>query len=961
MKLFLTVLLLMICSQSIWALSLDERRIKIIKIIDEELLEVQRLSNQTGNRNPDYLFRMAELNFEKGRLWRDKENEIFLSLSEDKRRKARKSNYFENSDRYFNNAIIICKKIVNKFPRSKNIADVYYILGYDAKEKKSFKSAQSYLQKAISKSGADNTTKIKSQIALAETYYNKKLYKKAIPLYESSLSRSDDRWWTKDSFNLAWSYYRSKKYPQAINKMKEVYSKSSNNKYVDMTPEVKRDIGLFYATSGKINEGISFYEKLGVDFSKELLRISAQLKNEGKFSDAQKVLGYAEKYLKNDSDKADVYIEQMVLYEKFSRYSDHLVASKKLFSLYKKNKLSTNQENTLVYQVKRMGAVLQKKVASKTYQARPKVRNDASAKAKEYFEMLISFESNKAYEYTYLQAETDFANIDYTSALKNYELAFDRSKTANNSNFMKRSVDGMLSCLVQRGVSKNVKESFYVSTYEKLLSIEPKSNRAFAIYEKLFNVYLDRQQYDKAEEVLNRFQKQYPTSYGKQEAMIAYLMDVSRKKKDFAKIIEWIRKIDAGQYKVSGKYKKKLRELLTKIQIEDVQNSLNKGDKKKALVGYHKILKDPDSTQRSKINAKYNLAALYYELGAENESYTWSLDALNEMEPNDVNNFSDSFLAISNFLFMKMYFDKSANLSAKVLDKLCIQKSKRKDIAFKNASFIYLADGKIDKVTDLINDAKKCKVNGRYILDVQFEILKEYQSQKLWNQFEQLAEEMSLSKDSWPRLIAVYKNLEEIHTGFGNSQKASNFKSKRIRLYQYCVKNKKTIPVESLDVIAFEKIAIFESKLNSLKLIKLSFPQKTFNRLVMQKLQNLGQLDKLYSEIEDIGSGKAIIKASILLLNAYEHVGNDLKNFVPVLSLPPDQEKMFMKGFTKAMEDNYRPILAYAQKIKNDSIKTMNKYDILSDDNYELTQGEGLIVKYWSPYFGVTMDKGGKR
>jgi hypothetical protein len=63
-----------------FALSLDERRKQIIEIIDEELDEITRLSREVRGKNPDYLLRMAELNLEKARLWREKElhKNIFL-------------------------------------------------------------------------------------------------------------------------------------------------------------------------------------------------------------------------------------------------------------------------------------------------------------------------------------------------------------------------------------------------------------------------------------------------------------------------------------------------------------------------------------------------------------------------------------------------------------------------------------------------------------------------------------------------------------------------------------------------------------------------------------------------------------------------------------------------------------------------------------------------------------------
>ncbi len=60
----LIVVILLIVTTNIWGakISGDERRSRILDIIDEELSEVTRLSKQRGNRDPELLLRAAELN-----------------------------------------------------------------------------------------------------------------------------------------------------------------------------------------------------------------------------------------------------------------------------------------------------------------------------------------------------------------------------------------------------------------------------------------------------------------------------------------------------------------------------------------------------------------------------------------------------------------------------------------------------------------------------------------------------------------------------------------------------------------------------------------------------------------------------------------------------------------------------------------------------------------------------------
>src|SRR3954468_323990 len=82
-------------------LALDDRRKKILGIVDEELSEVTRLARQQEFKSPDTLLRLSELNLEKGRLYREAENEQFLSIPPEERRNLNKNDYFKTSSKYF--------------------------------------------------------------------------------------------------------------------------------------------------------------------------------------------------------------------------------------------------------------------------------------------------------------------------------------------------------------------------------------------------------------------------------------------------------------------------------------------------------------------------------------------------------------------------------------------------------------------------------------------------------------------------------------------------------------------------------------------------------------------------------------------------------------------------------------------------------------------------------------------
>ncbi len=188
--------------------------------------------------------------------------------------------------------------------------------------------------------------------------------------------------------------------------MREVHSASANKKFVDMRDQVERDIGMFYATSGRINEGIAFYRNLGIDFTDKLLRIAVTLKSQGKYTEADKVLGHAVKYEKNEKDLPAIYIEKLALYDQFGKEAKHAKASRTLYGLFQKGLLDANQIKTFRYQLKKQAAKLQKQVVSKTYKRLKKVRDRKASIAMDYFEMLTKVDPREASEHQFHKAET---------------------------------------------------------------------------------------------------------------------------------------------------------------------------------------------------------------------------------------------------------------------------------------------------------------------------------------------------------------------------------------------------------------------------------------------------------------------------------------------------------------------------------------------------------------------------
>lgn len=952
------LLLSLIIVQTAFAakLTIDDRRRKIIGIVDEELAEVSRLAKQQNFKSPDTLFRMAELNLEKARLFREMENEQYLAIPVEQRKTVNKRDYFKRSNQLFDAANDAALVVAKRFPRYRNIGDVHYILAYNYKELGNEKNAEKYF-KLASRSSRDPKILAKSKLALADYYYNDKKYKEAIPLYEASVGKMDEKWWTKDAFNLAWSYYRVRNYDRAIALMREVHQKSASGKYVDMRSMVERDIGIFYVDAKRINEAIKFYETLGLNYTDQFIRIANAIVAQGRFEQAEKLLEQLRKIEKDQNRRNEILLAELNIFDKFNKTSDHLATAKELVAIHKRSPLEKSQLDRLSFQVNRQAAELQKATTSNLYKSVPKLKKQKSREAIAYFGLAAELAPGQKAEKIFFQGETAYAVNNFSTALGLYVAAFDSAKTNNDKKIMSQSLEGMLSSLGQPKLSKKTAEKYYVPVYSRYLSVDDQSARAKTIFVKLFNSQYGSGDINGSEKTMADFSKRFPKDYKTQEGMLAKVMEHYRKKKDYGTVKAYVGRINNGEFRVSRKYADALRSLMTKIQIEGVQQSLEKGEKGVALKGYHQIFESPESTPKARVNAAYNLSALYYELGETTQSYQWSVTAIKDMEVSDVTKFADSFLSIAAGLFLRQQFAQSSDLSYRMLAKLCKENSSNKVVAYKNAVFIALANNDLDKAIEIKDFGRNCDIPDVALSEVSFEILKDLSREKRWEAYEKTIKDLETNSKNFPQLIRPYEDLRLQYLSIGSSQDAQDILAKQNRFFQLAKTQKLDVPVEALDLMAERMLAGVLEKKQRLEQVELKFPEATFNNAVKRKLQILDQMTSDVNSIQKIGSGKGIVEAYRYVIEAYEEFGNALKNFTPEGKAPE-----YVTSFKKAMAEVHQPILQNARKQRVEIKKLIHQNKILSYSNFNVLYSElEGFKRFFTEKEAVLMERGGRR
>lgn len=933
----------------------DQRRQKILAIINEELSEVIRLSKQKNDRDPELLLRAAELNLERARLLRESENEKFLAVPAEQRKNVNEAQAYAGSVKSFKTASQYATAVTKNFPRYRDIGDVYYILAYNARELKQYDQSEKYLSLATKSARKGSKTYYKSQLALADSLYNKGKFEQAIPLYQTALANLNETWWTKDAFNLAWCYYRVRNYDKAISLMQEIHKKSADQRFVNMSYFVERDLGIFYVDARRTDDAIAWYKSKGIDFSGHLVKIAKVLVPQGKFTQAEQLANEAAAMQKTPEGRAEILFLQLDLFDKYEKVAPHLKAARELTGMAQAKRLSESQQKILQFQVAKKAAELQKAATSETYKNVRKTRALRTKQANQYFDLLALLRPGAAAEPLFFKGETSYAAGNYVTAMESYNAAFERAKAENNKKIASQAMEGMLAALGQKDFPAAQAEKFYVPVYGTYLEQDPRSDRAKLIHQKLFRVHMSKKDIASAEKVMEGYAKNFPQDYKTQEAMLAEVMEEARKKKDYDKIKVFVTQINAGTYKVSKKYADALRQLMTKIQIEGAQVALDKGDKSTALKSYIRIYSSPESTPRAKANAAYNLAALYYEAGDLPESYKWAVVALQEMDARESKQFANSFLAISTNLFLRQRFQQSADLGARTVAKLCSEGLAAKNTAFKNSVFLWLADGKLEKAEEVMQLGARCGIDLSTLNEARLELAKEFSRLKRWDSLAAAVLPVTTSKSQAPQTIVHLEALRQSYLSIGDSAKAQETGSLILSIYRESKAKNLDVPVEALDIVALGLMPKLQQKSDQLDALPLRFPEQVFNQTVKQKLSILDSLTAEVNEIQRTGSGRGIVRAQKIYIAAYEKFAAELKGFVP-----PDKGPEYVESFSKAMMTVWGPISQTAQKRRDEVRALIEKNTILTEESFALFAKNPKVVPQYhhlSPM--VLMDRGG--
>jgi hypothetical protein len=940
--------------------SVDQRRAQLIGVIDQELREVTRINQQSNSNNPTLLLRMAELLLEKARLIKEQENTKFLDLAPAQRARVNRNQFFADSKRYFDQAQKTCEFILSRFKNFEDRGDVFYIMAYNAKEFNQLNRAKDFFAQAVRSAKPGTTVKQRSELALAEMHFNNNEYAQARPLYESALLRKGDRerWWTKDAYNLAWTYFRLNQSDRAIDLMKQVHGLSGNANFVDMSSSVERDLAYFYTEAGRASEAVSFIKGKDGQIADNLLRMAKNLIGQGKFAAAESTLIEAQKQPMDESVRIEIFTEQIALYERFGKEEEHLKAALAMHQAHKEGKLNPEQLNILKYQASRAGALLQQQVAGKTYERQPAIRNAKARRSVAYFDIMQDLDPKTAHASLFFSGETLFAIGDVNNSIKYYDQALEMSQKAQDRKVFAQALQGMLMSLAGKGVSKEIEEAYLEKAFRLQIATNPRDPKNEQIFQRLFNLYTDRNDLESAEKTLIAFKQRYPRASEQQEAMVAKIMEAHQINKNRAELNRWVSRIDAGEFRVSEKFLQQAKLLLLTMQFENVEKLNTDGEKKGALKGYLQIYRNEHSSKDAKKNAAYNIASLFYELDNLELTHQWTLRALQEMSSEDINKFDADFLKLGGYLYNRRRFEMSAQIFQESFRSLCRLNNRNKNLFFQNTVLLYLASDAYDKAIVLIDEAYKCNIPNASLIQAQLDVLKALADDKQWSSFADYLGKVERVRETWGELISLLSHFREALSNLGRVNEVRAVESKIIRFYTDARSRNLAIPLEGLDVVADIKIRDVMREVSVLRNIQLSFPEERHTQALKSIFEQLDKVTTLTVELMDTKSGEGIVNGYKILVESYEYVVTLVRGFTP-----PDRPAEYVTSFKQSMVGLTEPLNQKVREFRAEASRQIRASQILAENNFFfLRETPSPVDLRYRPLRGaLLMDRGGRQ
>ncbi|MCR9204302.1 MAG: hypothetical protein NXH75_06985, partial [Halobacteriovoraceae bacterium] len=285
--------------------------------------EIKTIKTRVHGHGPRLRWRLIELDTERIKLIKEKENKTFLNAPFKQRKRLGKKAYFKESRSLYYKVRKDGLRILKKWPRFKYASEIYYTLALNSRDYGGDKETEKFLLRSLKFSIPNSPIIHAAKTSLAEYYYNSKKYKRAIRYYKDVLKNKDDEWYTKHNYNVSWCYVKVKNYNAAIEHAKESFFKSKDKSYINVKDQVLQSVGFFFVLAERVEEGADFYVEHVDKPGPYMIKMAKKTAEDRGYEKAYYVFNEALKNSiskKNLDEEVEIRLAQLDFYRNFKKF-----------------------------------------------------------------------------------------------------------------------------------------------------------------------------------------------------------------------------------------------------------------------------------------------------------------------------------------------------------------------------------------------------------------------------------------------------------------------------------------------------------------------------------------------------------------------------------------------------------------------------------------------------------------
>lgn len=950
---FISVFFLSATSVSAAPAPKKDRWNELMKLVTTEM----RILEGTKKKGPDLRYRMLELHSEILKLVHEKNNKEFLAKSTAGERRP-KEEYFKETRDYYSKTKTFGFNFLKEYPNTAHKPWVFFVLGLNSRDYGRDNLAEEYLLKTISLvSDPHNSLRHHAETALADHYYNEKRFKDAITYYERAIKKSEDEWLTKHLFNLSWCYLKVHDFDKAIRAIQASYFKSKDKSYVNIRDQVLDNIGSFYVYASRPLEGLEFYLKHEKDPVPYLMPMGLKAMDKGHQSETAEILGAVQdlinknKWMKYQEQLFHTYLD---FYNHYKRFPDHEKTSAQLVKYYqkaeefnktaeKKNKLPVEMKEDAIEKMRTLAGFLQIKVAKDMKEDSSDFKESELAVVLKFFDHLITLDHTKRVEYYYFRAETFYSVRQFKNAAPSYQEAILEAKRIKDEKIGRKAFDSLLALTGLEVLPKEENKKFLIFAYSEHLVFWPRDERSEQIYPKLFEIYHEMHDDQKASQVLAVFNKHYPEHLKDQQKQMTRILDYLIETKNTVKLANWIHEMKAGFLSFSKDTIEKAEITLGNILFLQYQDMAKKGEKVAAAKGFEEIYVHKLYTDKVKYQAAFFAAMLQLEIGETAKSYHWLELAHARMTDDQWKERRDEELKLTERMYRLQDFVTSFNMTKLHLKKFCHLKDDIQSRFFEIGIMTALVEENTKVAEGMLTNFKHCmnkpELVGKGLTQI-YQFLEkkgDFHGLRLFVKRHPVEPYItqyrySLQKWYWEKSSMTLK--ESILTEFRElKHEETNKWLVEMNLFEKAKKDREII----------ESYVIWDKPV---------FDGDAYNKSLEGYLLKLQAFKNSYQNLTQSTQVDLAILATRHFSQVYQIVGEKIRTV-----RPKGMDEATTTAFTQAMQQVSKEFLGVSAQFEKNLAKALKEKETLTHGSRSIASVEDIENPVHSFFTGVTMDK----